>query len=90
MADMKSIFKSLSTGITFDKKRFKSDAQKFGLTLKSNETKRPSEFMVMPDLPKTSSENFDSDKSLDEESSSSSEEEQEFKFMGKAQKVAIS
>lgn len=88
MADLKSIFRSLSTGISFDKKRFKSDAEKFGLTLKTNGPQKPTEFMGMPELPNHQGKDVDREKSTDEESSSS-EEEQEFKFMGERQRSTL-
>jgi len=81
MSDAKSIFRSLTSGISFDKKRFKSDAEKFGLTCKKSEDKTPKEFLTLPDFPKDI-QAYGSD-GLSNEDASSSDEEQELKLLGK-------
>jgi len=81
MANVKSIFKSLSAGISFDKKRFKSEAEKFGLSGKVNGVHKPTEFMSMPELPDSSIQSPTSSDD-DEEEPSTSEEELDFKLMG--------
>ena len=77
MSDAKSIFRSLTAGISFDKKRFRSDAVKFGLTSKKSDSQRKfKEFVSLPELPQDLSEEsnesvagveMDSDSSEDEE-----------------------
>jgi len=81
MNDPKSIFRALTTGISFDKKRFRSDAEKFGLTCKKFEDSKPvKEVVTLPDLPVDLIEESNDAVTNDENSDSS--EEQEFQLLG--------
>ena len=82
MADAKSIFRALTTGISFDKKRFRSDAQKFGLTGKKLEdSTNVKEFVSLPELPADLNEESDDTNTANGDHSDSSEE-LEFQLLG--------
>ena len=81
MNDPKSIFRSLTTGISFDKKRFRSEAEKFGLTCKKFDDSKPlKEVFTLPDLPTDFIE--ESNDAITNDESSDSSEEQELQLLG--------
>ena len=83
MNDPKSIFRALTTGISFDKKRFRTDAEKFGLTGKKFEdSSKVKEFVSLPDLPIDFNEESNDATTTNGENSDSSEE-QELQLLGK-------
>jgi hypothetical protein len=82
MSDPKAIFRSLTAGISFDKKRFRSDAEKFGLTNKKFDgANTVEEFVALPELLSDLNDQSNDAATNNEESSSDSEEE-ELKLLG--------
>ena len=80
MSDPTSIFRSLTAGINFDKKRFRPEAEKFGLTSKKTESELVQrEVFSLPELPT----DFHVDGNDDEDTDDGSSDVEELKLLGK-------
>ena len=85
MSDAKSIFRSLTAGICFDKKRFRPEAEKFGLTSsKKSETEFVRrEVVTLPELPTEFPDDGNDDAvNSDDDSDEVSSDVEELKLLG--------
>ena len=85
MGDPKSIFRALTSGISFDKKRFRNDAEKFGLTGKKVYKTQVKEFVTIPDFP--TDFNDESNDATTNDDKGDSSDEQELQLLGRLSSI---